>query len=235
MQYAFDLWDPPSLAIVGQSTRFPVRHVFCVGRNYAEHAKEMGGDASKEPPFFFSKPAHSVVSGGGTIQYPLATKNLHYEFEMVVAIGKEGTHIPREAALDHVFGYALGLDMTRRDLQDVAKQTRRPWDFGKAFDEAAPIGPIYPVATHGHHSSGKIWLNVNGELKQRGDLRDMIWPVPDMIAFLTDYYTLRPGDLIMTGTPAGVGAVVPGDELVGGVDGLGELAVKIAPPLHHAK
>jgi fumarylpyruvate hydrolase len=235
MEYIFELSECPSLPIVGQTKRFPVRHVFCVGRNYAEHAKEMGGDASQEPPFFFSKPARSVVPEGGTIHYPLATNNLHYEFEMVVAIGKEGTHIPPEAALEYVFGYALGLDMTRRDLQDVAKQTRRPWDFGKAFDEAAPIGPIYPVATHGHPSSGSIWLKVNGEMRQQGDLRDMIWPVPDMIAFLTQYYTLRPGDLIMTGTPAGVGAVVPGDELLGGIDGLGELAVKIAPPLYPAK
>lgn len=233
VEFAFDLEAPPSLPIVGQSRHFPVRHVYCVGRNYAEHTKEMGGDAAKEPPFFFTKPAHSVVPivpGGGTIPYPPATKDLHYEVEMVVAIGKEGAFIQREDALDHVFGYALGFDMTRRDLQAAAKEMRRPWDFGKAFEGAAPIGPIYPVTTHGHHTSGAIWLKVNGQPRQKGDLRDMIWPVPDMIVFLTEYYTLRPGDLIMTGTPAGVGAVVTGDQLVGGVDGLGELSVTIAPP-----
>lgn len=227
MNYVIDLWQQPALPILGQSARFPVRHIFCVGRNYAAHAREMGKDPDKEPPFFFTKPADALVPEGGAIRYPLATKNYQHEIELVVAICKEGTLIPVDKALEYVFGYAVGLDMTRRDLQFAARDMGRPWDFGKAFDESAPIGPIYPVSSHGH-PSGRIWLKVNGQVRQQADLKDLIWSVPEQIAFLSEYYTLRPGDIIMTGTPAGVGAVVPGDQLIGGIDGLGELAVTIA-------
>lgn len=227
MSYVIDLWQQPSLPIVGEPASFPVRHIFCVGRNYAAHAREMGKDPEKEPPFFFTKPADALVPGGGTIRYPMATKNYQHEIELVVAICKEGTHISAPKALDYVYGYGVGLDMTRRDLQFAARDMGRPWDFGKAFDEAAPIGPIYPVSRHGH-PSGRIWLKVNGQVRQQAELKDMIWSVPEQIAFLSEYYTLRPGDIIMTGTPAGVGAVVPGDQLIGGVDGLGELSVTIA-------
>lgn len=227
MNYVINLWQQPSLPIVGESASFPVRHIFCVGRNYAAHAREMGKDPDKEPPFFFTKPADALVPGGGTIRYPMATKNYQHEIELVVAICEEGTHIPVDKALDYVYGYGVGLDMTRRDLQFAARDMGRPWDFGKAFDESAPIGPLYPVSSHGH-PTGRIWLKVNGQVRQQAELKDMIWSVPEQIAFLSEYYTLRPGDIIMTGTPAGVGAVVPGDQLIGGVDGLGELAVTIA-------
>jgi fumarylpyruvate hydrolase len=228
MSYAIELWDTPSLSVVGKNERFPVRHVFCVGRNYAEHAKEMGHDASKEPPFFFTKSAHAVVpvgAGGVTLPYPQMTENLHHEIEMTVAIGKAGRDIKPEHALDHVYGYGVGLDMTRRDLQQVAKDMRRPWSFGKDFDAGAPMGPIHPVAG-GKHPSGAIWLKVNGEDKQEGKLSDMNWSVADMIAYLSKYYELQPGHVIMSGTPAGVGPVVHGDVLVGHVDGLGEIEVR---------
>jgi fumarylpyruvate hydrolase len=228
--YAIEMWDSPSLPVQGRSERFPVRHVFCVGRNYAEHAKEMGHDSSKEPPFFFTKSAHAVVpvgSGGISLAFPQMTENLHHEIEMTVAIGKEGRNIPADKALEHVYGYGVGLDMTRRDLQQTAKDMRRPWSFGKDFDEAAPMGPIHAVAG-GKHPSGAIWLKVNGATKQQGELKDMIWSVADMIAYLSRYYTLRPGHVIMSGTPAGVGPVVAGDTLVGHVDGLGEIEVRYA-------
>jgi fumarylpyruvate hydrolase len=229
MQYVIEPWDTPSLAIVGRTERFPVRHVFCVGRNYAEHAKEMGHDSSKEPPFFFTKSAHAVVpvgSGGVSLPFPQMTENLHHEIEMTVAIGREGKNIPAANALDYVYGYGVGLDMTRRDLQQVAKDLRRPWSFGKDFDEAAPMGPIVPVASGGHHPNGAIWLKVNGVVKQQDDLNGMIWNVADMIAFLSQYYTLKPGHVIMSGTPAGVGPVARGDTMLGHVDGLGEIEVR---------
>ena len=217
----------PTVPVVGQAGGFPVRRIYCVGRNYAAHAREMGKDPDKEPPFFFCKPADAIVPGGGTMHYPPGTKNLHHEIELVVAIHRGGANIPAARALDHVYGYAVGLDMTRRDLQTQAKDMGRPWDFGKAFDESAPIGPIHPVASHGHHPSGGIWLQVNGEMRQKADLAEMIWNVQDTIAVLSEYYSLQPGDLIFTGTPAGVGAVKRGDVLLGGVDGLGELKLTI--------
>ena len=227
-QLLFDIGPVASVPVIGRKERFPVHRIYCVGRNYAAHAREMGKDPEKEPPFFFMKPADAVVPGGGQIHYPPGTQNLHHEIELVVAIQREGRNIAAAKALDHVYGYAVGLDMTRRDLQLKARDMGRPWDFGKAFDESAPITPIHPVASHGHHSTGKIWLKVNGEMRQQADLADMIWNVPDTIAFLSEYYFLRPGDLIFTGTPAGVGAVKRGDQMVGGVEGLGELVVTVA-------
>jgi len=225
-------WDIPSVPVAGTAAVFPVRHIYCVGRNYAEHAREMGGDASKEPPFFFTKPADAVVPvvppAVGTIAYPLATKNYHHEIELVVAIGSRGVRLAPERAPDIVWGYAVGLDMTRRDLQNDMREKKRPWDIGKSFAQAAPIGVIHPVTAVGHPAAGRIWLDVNGTRRQDGDLADMIWDVAHTIAFLSQYYELLPGDLIYSGTPAGVGAVVPGDRLAGGIDGLGTLAVTIA-------
>ncbi|HZP86788.1 MAG TPA: fumarylacetoacetate hydrolase family protein [Burkholderiales bacterium] len=225
-EFVIDAPVTPSLAVVGQKGRFPVHRIYCVGRNYAAHAREMGKDPEKEPPFFFCKPADAVVESG-EMHYPPGTNNLHHEIELVVALHRGGFKIPVARALDHVYGYAVGLDMTRRDLQAQARDMGRPWDFGKAFDESAPISAIYPVASHGHHSSGAITLKVNGELRQSQDLSDMIWSVPETISFLSDYYRLQPGDLIFTGTPAGVGAVKQGDRLEGEVVGLGQLQVRI--------
>ena len=227
MSYVIPLWNPPSLAVAGSIARFPVRNIYCIGRNYAEHAKEMGGDASKEPPFFFTKSAHAIMPDGGAMLYPLGTKNLHHEMELVVAIGDEGTRVAAPAALALVYGYAAGIDMTRRDLQQAAREIKRPWDFGKNFEQAAPIAQIVPASQCGHLARGKIWLEVNGAMRQQADLADMIWNVPDAIAFLSQYYTLYPGDLIMTGTPAGVGPLVAGDKVRGGIDGLGEIQVHI--------
>jgi fumarylpyruvate hydrolase len=225
--YVIDVPATPSIPVVGQKGRFPVHRVYCVGRNYAAHAREMGKDPEKEPPFFFLKPADAIVPEGGRIHYPPGTSNLHHEIELVVAIHREGFQIPAAKALEHVYGYAVGLDMTRRDLQMQARDMGRPWDFGKAFDESAPLSAIYPVASHGHHSAGRITLKVNGELRQGADLQDMIWSVPETIAFLSNYYRLQPGDLIFTGTPAGVGPVKKGDVLRGEVQGVGELEVTI--------
>lgn len=227
MDYLFELGERPSLPIVGSDRRFPVRHIFCVGRNYEAHAREMGKDPQRDPPFFFTKPADALVAGGGDVMYPPMTGNYHHEIELVIAIGREGRDIAAEEALAHVYGYAVGLDMTRRDLQLAARDQGRPWDFGKAFEQSAPVGPIHAAAEHGHRPRGAIWLKVNGELRQQADLKDLIWSVPEQIAYLSRYYTLRPGDLIMTGTPAGVGPVVPGDRLLGHVEGLEELAVTI--------
>jgi fumarylpyruvate hydrolase len=225
--YVIDAPSTPSVPVVGQKGRFPVHRIYCVGRNYAAHAREMGKDPDKEPPFFFLKPADAIVPGGGSMHYPPGTSNLHHEIELVVALHRGGTNIPVARALDHVYGYAVGLDMTRRDLQTQAKDMGRPWDFGKAFDESAPIAPIHPVASHGHHSAGGISLQVNGQVRQKADLTEMIWNVPETISFLSEYYRLQPGDLIFTGTPAGVGAVKKGDVLLGAVEGLGELKVTI--------
>ena len=231
MNAAIPLWDIPSVPIVGTSQRFPVRHIYCVGRNYAEHAKEMGGDATKEPPFFFTKAADSIVPvvapEVGRIRYPMATSNFHHEMELVVAIGKAGANVAVEDANDCVFGYAVGLDMTRRDLQNEMREKKRPWDIGKSFADAAPIGPIHPVAQTGLLSRGAITLDVNGARRQQGDLSDMIWDVPHTLSFLSRYYELMPGDLVFSGTPAGVGAVVKGDRLDGRIEGLTPLSVVI--------
>jgi fumarylpyruvate hydrolase len=219
----------PSVAIAGTTTRFPVRRIICVGRNYAAHAREMGKDPDREPPFFFFKPADAVVEDGAHVPYPPLTKDLHHEIELVVAIGGEGTDIPRESTLEHVFGYAVGLDLTRRDLQNEAKAHGRPWDWGKGFDHSAPCGAIHPVGEVGHPSAGRIWLEVNGVVRQQGDLAELIWAVPDVISLASQALRLMPGDLIYTGTPSGVGALVSGDRLRGGVDGVGEIAIEIGP------
>lgn len=224
-------WDTPTVPVDGTDARFPVRHIYCVGRNYAEHAAEMGGDATKEPPFFFTKAADAILEVApdevGRMRYPLSTRNLHHEVELVVAIGKGGVRFTPEHALAHVYGYAVGIDMTRRDLQNTAKETRRPWDTGKSFADAAPIGAIHPVAQGGHRKRGAITLDVNGARRQTGDLHDMIWDVAHTLAFLSKLYELMPGDLVYTGTPAGVGAVVAGDRLEARIDGLSPLSVEI--------
>ncbi len=236
MNYAITPWNVPSVAIADSDHQFPVRHVYCVGRNYAEHAKEMGGDATKEPPFFFTKAADSIVCvvppAVGRIHYPLATKNFHHELELVVAVGTPGVLLAPERAQDVVFGYAVGIDLTRRDLQNEMREKKRPWDIGKSFAEAAPIAPISPVATTGLLTRGEIRLDVNGQRRQQGDLADMIWDVAHTLAFLSRYYELLPGDLVFTGTPAGVGPLQPGDRLDGRIAGLAPLSIEIAPPLH---
>ncbi|MEI7968126.1 MAG: fumarylacetoacetate hydrolase family protein [Betaproteobacteria bacterium] len=231
MSFLFEPQPATAVPVDGTDLMFPVRRVYCVGRNYAAHAREMGKDPDKEPPFFFMKPGDAVVPDGAAIHYPPGTRNFHHEVELVVALSSGGRRIPAERALEHVFGYAVGLDMTRRDLQFIARDAGRPWDFGKSFDESAPLGRIYPASTSGHPSSGAITLHVNGVLRQSGDLGDLIWSVPETISFLSDYYTLAAGDLIYTGTPAGVGPVEPGDELVARIEGLGELVARVMPPL----
>jgi fumarylpyruvate hydrolase len=203
---------------------FPVARVYCVGRNYAEHSREMGHDPDREPPFFFMKPADAVVPPG-RLPFPTQTQDLHHEVELVVALAEGGADIPADRALDHVFGYAVGLDMTRRDLQAAAKQARRPWDMAKGFDQSAPTAPIRPAAEIGHPDRGAVWLRINGEPRQEGDLAQQIWSVPETISYLSTLVTLRPGDLIMTGTPKGVGPVEPGDRLEGHIDGVGDLSV----------
>nr|WP_284393391.1 fumarylacetoacetate hydrolase family protein [Devosia yakushimensis] len=206
---------------------FAVRRIYCVGRNYAEHIREMGNDV-RDPPFFFAKPADAVVVGGASIPYPPQTEDFHHEIELVVAIGKEGADIPVDQALTHVYGYAAGLDMTRRDLQAVAKKAGRPWEMAKAFDHSAPIGTIEPASEIGHPAKGAITLSVNGVVRQKGDLSEQIWSVSEAIAYLSGFVTLKPGDLIMTGTPAGVGAVARGDVLEGAIEGVGSVRTTIA-------
>jgi fumarylpyruvate hydrolase len=217
----------PSVAVSGEAGRFAVRRVYCVGFNYAAHNREMGRDPNQEPPIFFSKPADAVLADGADLPYPPRTANLHYEAELVVAIGVAGRRIGAPGALGHVYGYAVGNDFTRRDLQSAAKDKGRPWDTAKGFDCSAGIGPIHPAARVGHPRSGRIWLTVNGAERQRADLADMIWDVAGIIAELSTYFELRPGDLIYTGTPAGVGAVRPGDIIVAGIDGLGTLTNRV--------
>jgi fumarylpyruvate hydrolase len=217
----------PSLRVVGSADEFPVRRIYCIGRNYAEHAIEMGHDPSKEPPFFFQKNPDNLLPEGQDFPYPPKTEDVHFEIELVVALKSGGTNIPVEKAMDHVFGYAVGLDMTRRDLQGEAKKLGRPWEIGKAFEHSAPCGPIVPAEKVGPLTQGAVTLEVNGQLKQKGDLNQMIWKIPEMISYLSDYFRLAPGDLIMSGTPAGVGAVKRGDILIGKVEGVGELKVKV--------
>jgi fumarylpyruvate hydrolase len=216
-----------TVAVEETADLFPVHRIYCVGRNYAEHAREMGHDPDREPPFFFCKPADAVVANDSQIPYPMVTDNLHHEIEQVVAIGKAGVNIPAAQALDHVYGYAVGIDLTRRDLQGVAKKMARPWDSGKAFDNAAPCSAIRPASKIGHPASGRVWLAINGDLRQEGDLNQLIWSVPEIIEYLSGLWELQPGDLIMTGTPAGVGAIERGDRITGGVEGIGEISVQI--------
>jgi fumarylpyruvate hydrolase len=232
MKYAVPLPPTYALAIAGSDEVFPVNRVFCVGRNYAAHAREMGKDPDREPPFFFMKPACAVVQAGAQpidIPYPPMTANFHHEIELVVTIGAGGKDIPVEKALDHVHGYAVGLDMTRRDLQLDARDKGRPWEFGKSFAGSAPIGTVYPATKVGHLSSAGISLTVNDQPRQSSDIAKLIWSVAESIAYLSRYETLEPGDVIMTGTPEGVNAVVPGDVMRGHIDGLDDIVVRVAP------
>jgi fumarylpyruvate hydrolase len=235
MSYVLEAWDPPSVPVEGSSDAYPVRHIYCVGRNYAEHAKEMGGDAAKEPPFFFTNPADAIVPvvppAIGAVNYPPATRNYQHEVELVVAVGKRAFRIDAHRANDVVYGYAVGLDMTRRDLQNEMREIKRPWDIGKSFAQAAPVGPIHPVSRVGYLARGRISVEVNGKVKQQGDLSEMIWDVPHILQFLSQYYELLPGDLVFTGTPSGVAAVVPGDTMVARIESLGELKIRIADPV----
>jgi fumarylpyruvate hydrolase len=232
MSYVFTPAPAASVPVLGRAERFPVRRIYCVGRNYVEHAKEMGF-TGREPPFFFLKPADAVVPVNqgetGTIAYPSLTKDLHHEIELVACIGKGGRNIKAADAHKHIFGYAVGLDMTRRDLQGEMKKQGRPWCIGKAFDQSAPIGPITPADQAGDVSNAEIWLQVNGQDRQRSNVNKLIWNIGETIEHLSAAWELAPGDLIFTGTPEGVGAVVPGDKLVGCVGGLGTLEVRIQP------
>jgi len=231
MKYAVSPAPVYSLPIAGSEDQFPVNRIFCVGRNYAAHAREMGKDPDREPPFFFMKPANATVVAGSdevTISYPPKTANFHHEIELVVAIAKGGANIPVGQALEHVYGYAVGLDMTRRDVQLEARDKGRPWEFGKSFAQSAPIGPIHKAADVGHVREGTIAVTVNGEPRQSSDIAKLIWSVAESIAYLSEYETLEPGDIIMTGTPEGVNAVKPGDLMVGTVAGLGEIRVRVA-------
>ena len=231
MSYVIQPESPTTLAVDASDEKFPVRRVYCVGRNYAAHAREMGFDPDREPPFFFCKPADAVVGVADNqtleLKYPPETTNYHYEIELVVAIGKAGRDIPLEQANEHVWGYAVGLDMTRRDLQMKMREMGRPWEIGKAFDASAPIAPLHPADKVGHPEHAGIWLTVNGHDQQRSDIDKLIWSVPETIAYLSRFFELKPGDIIMTGTPEGVGPVVAGDLMVGGVDGLGEISVRV--------
>lgn len=214
----------PTVEIAGSDDRFPVRRIFCVGRNYAEHAREMGGAPDREPPFFFSKPADALVEANADIAMPPRTANLHHEIELVVALGSGGRDIGQDRAIETIFGYAAGNDLTRRDLQADAKAAGRPWDMAKGFDASAVISPIRRAEEIGHPAKARIWLTVNGEARQEGDIADMIWPVADIVAELSTYVELKAGDLIYTGTPAGVGGIVAGDLVEGGVEGVGTIA-----------
>ncbi|MBU7443531.1 fumarylacetoacetate hydrolase family protein [Paraburkholderia fungorum] len=220
-----------AVPVAGSDDSIAVRRVYCVGRNYAAHAREMGFDPDREPPFFFCKPDNAVVPVryGETLElaYPAQTLNYHYEAELVAVIGKSGSDIAVENALDYVWGYAVGLDMTRRDLQMKQREMGRPWELGKAFDRSAPIGPIHRVSEVGHFENGGLWLTVNGETKQKSDVSQLIWSVPETVSYLSKFFRLQPGDLIYTGTPEGVGPVVAGETMVVGVEGLGELKVKV--------
>ena len=227
-QFLFAPPPRPSVAIDGEIKRFPVRRIFCVGLNYAAHAREMGKEPGAEPPFFFSKPADAVVVSGSVIPYATMTQNLHHEIELVAALGAGGSNISRTQALEHVYGYAAGIDLTRRDLQKQARDEGKPWDLAKGFDQSAPIGAIRPAARIGHPNSGRIALSVNGALRQNGDLADMILDVAGVIAELSRYVALAAGDLIFTGTPEGVGPLLPGDRVEGSIAGVGEVSLGLA-------
>ena len=215
----------PTIPVRGGGA-FPVRRVYCIGRNYAAHAVEMGHDPNREPPFFFQKNPNNL-DASGEFPYPPHSNDVHHEVEVLVALKSGGANIPLDKALDHVWGYAICLDMTRRDLQGEAKKLGRPWEIGKAFERSGPVGPLIPASEIGHPANGRVALSVNGTLRQEGDLNQMIWKVPEMIAYLSEYFELEAGDVIMSGTPAGVGAVVKGDTMVATVEGLGELTVTV--------
>jgi fumarylpyruvate hydrolase len=231
MAFVFPPEAPVAVPVVGTSDQFAVRRVYCVGRNYAAHAREMGFDPDREPPFFFCKPADAIVpvAYGETLEldYPAQTQNYHYEAELVAVIGKGGSDIPLEQALEHVWGYAVGLDMTRRDLQMKMREMGRPWEIGKAFDRSAPLGPIHPASAVGHFENGGVWLTVNGATRQKSDVSHLIWSVAETVADLSKFFRLEAGDIIYTGTPEGVGAVSRGDLMTVGVERLGELSVRV--------
>lgn len=223
-----------TIAVAGSDARFPVRRVYCVGRNYAAHAREMGADPDRDPPFFFLKPADAVVPAEGELPYPPLTSDLHHEVELVVAIGRGGADIAERDAHAHVWGAAVAVDLTRRDLQADAKKAARPWEWGKSFDAAAPCGPLRPLPEPVDLSRGAIWLEVDGARRQHGSLDEMIWSAAEIIAFCSRASRLEPGDLILTGTPAGVGPLVPGNQIRAGIDGLGEIAFTVGLPTHGA-
>ncbi|HTQ06369.1 MAG TPA: fumarylacetoacetate hydrolase family protein [Polyangiaceae bacterium] len=227
LAFTFAPPERPRVAVAGTNEWFPVHRIYCVGRNYADHAREMGANPEREPPFFFAKPADAVVASGATVAYPLATRNFHHEIELVVAVGREAVNLDRQAALDCVYGYAVGVDLTRRDLQLAARDGGRPWDAGKGFDQSAPVTPIRRATEVGHPVSGAIWLKVNEAVRQSADIAQLIWPVPDVLVHLSRLFVLKPGDLIYTGTPAGVGPLERGDRVTGGIAGIGEIALTI--------
>lgn len=218
----------PTVAVAGSALRFPVHRIYCVGRNYPEHSREMGFGDVRAPPFFFSKPADAVIASGSDVPFPARTANLHHEIELVVALARGGRDVAVEDAADLVYGYAVGVDLTRRDVQAAMKEQGKPWDTAKGFDHSAPISPIVPVPPAGHPAAGRIWLEVNDKPRQQGDIADMIWSVPEILSELSTWFELAAGDLVFTGTPAGVGPLVPGDVVRGGVDGIGTLAFTMA-------
>jgi fumarylpyruvate hydrolase len=227
MTYLFNAPSITALPVKGTDALYPVHRIYCVGRNYAAHAREMGHDPDREPPFFFQKNPDTIVLSGGEFPYPDKSENVHFEMELVVALGKGGKDIPVDRALEHVFGYAAGLDMTRRDLQSAAKKMGRPWEVGKAFEYSAPCGEILPASNIGHPSSGRLWIEVNGEIRQDSDIDQLIWNVPETISYLSGLFTLKEGDLIYTGTPAGVGAINRGDQMNGHVEGIGVISIAV--------
>ncbi|MDH3439814.1 MAG: fumarylacetoacetate hydrolase family protein [Gammaproteobacteria bacterium] len=219
--------ERPAVPVAGTDDRFPVRRIYCIGRNYEKHVAEMGYDVKRSKPFYFAKPADAIVMSGATVDYPPRTEDLHHEIELVVAIGKAGSAVTVEQALDHVFGYAVGIDLTRRDLQKAAKEKGRPWEIAKGFDQSAPISAIHRASEVGHPAEGRIWLAVNGQIRQDAGLNELIWDVAESIAELSTLFELAPGDLLFTGTPAGVGPLVPGDEVTGGIEGIDEIQITI--------
>lgn len=223
----FDL-PQPSVPVSGTDQQFPVRRIYCIGRNYEKHVAEMGYDVKRSKPFYFAKPADAIVLSGATVNYPPLTEDLHHEIELVVAIGKRGSNVSVDEALDYVFGYAVGIDLTRRDLQRAAKEKARPWETAKGFDQSAPISAIHRAEDIGHPSSGRIWLAVNGQIRQDAGLNELIWNVSESIAELSTLFELAPGDLLYTGTPAGVGPLNPGDEVTGGIEGIDEIRIRIS-------
>jgi fumarylpyruvate hydrolase len=227
MTYLFNAPSITALPVKGTDALYPVHRIYCVGRNYAAHAREMGHDPDREPPFFFQKNPDTIVLSGGEFPYPDKSENVHFEMELVVALGKGGKDILVDRALEHVFGYAAGLDMTRRDLQSAAKKMGRPWEVGKAFEYSAPCGEIIPASNIGHPSSGRLWIEVNGEIRQDSDIDQLIWNVPETISYLSGLFTLKEGDLIYTGTPAGVGAINRGDQMNGHVEGIGVISIAV--------
>jgi fumarylpyruvate hydrolase len=231
MAYVVPQCPVPAVAVDGSKDKFPVHRLYCVGRNYADHSREMGHDPDREHPFFFQKFADNIVPSGpkdnGKFPYPPLSKNVHHEIELVAALGKGGSDVRVDQAMDLVWGYAVGIDMTRRDLQGEAKKAGKPWDIGKAFEHSAPLGPVYPASRVGHPTQGRIWLAINGETRQDGNIDQLIWKLPEIIQHLSTQFELKAGDLIFTGTPAGVGPVNKGDVITGGVDGVGEIKVTV--------